>query len=383
MARSAFVLYLLGSGAGCADLLGIPSDPRLIEASEAPGLSESRPFIEQRAGVTDVGSDAVSDASSAGPVNPTGPANDGLLPAIDGLLPANDGLPPANAVDVAQDAEAPPGTGAPPVDAGTPDLCGFGTPQRVLGLELSGTLWRPSLASDGSTLFLARSFGTDQGIFSATRSLPGTSFGPAREVVEVNGPALDGTPFISDDMLTLYLFSTRPGGSGDRDLWSATRSAPAASFQAMEQLRGINGPGRDQVPSLTPDERTLIWESVRPGGAGDSDLWLAERPSRAEDFGSPRNLAELNTPAEDGGPSLSSDGRILFFISNREGGLPDIWTAERTNAVSPFGAATPVAEVNSPADEHDPCISPDGQELFFSSNRSGSQELWVARRECP
>jgi hypothetical protein len=232
-------------------------------------------------------------------------------------------------------------------------------------------------------LFLARSLGNEQQIFTAARTGGGAQFGLAVELVEVNGPTLDGTPFISADLLTLYLFSTRPGGPGDRDLWVATRSLPEGPFQTPEPLPVVNAPGIDQVPALTPDERTLIWESVRAGGAGDADLWMSVRPSRELAFTSPVNIAELNTPAQEGGPSLSSNGLTLFFITNRDAGLPDIWAADRADAASPFAAAHPVSEVNSAADEHDPFISPDDQELFFSSNRGGSQQLWVARRSCP
>jgi hypothetical protein len=147
-------------------------------------------------------------------------------------------------------------------------------------------------------------------------------------------------------------------------------------------VAGVNDVAGDHCPALDGDERLLIFESFRGGGAGDSDLWMAERACASDAFSSPANLAELNPASRAGGPSLSRDGLTLYFTTNREGGLPDVWVADRSDPSSPFGNARPVDEVNSDEDEHDPRLTSDGNELFFSSNRDGSQALWRAAWIC-
>jgi Tol biopolymer transport system component len=73
----------------------------------------------------------------------------------------------------------------------------------------------------------------------------------------------------------------------------------------------------------------------------------------------------------------------LFFTSDRDGGDSDIWTASRATTDGTFGGATDLAEVNSSAADVDPAISAQGSELFFSSNRGGSYQIWRPALGCP
>ena len=61
--------------------------------------------------------------------------------------------------------------------------------------------------------------------------------------------------------------------------------------------------------------------SHRGGGYGQADIWLARRPTMNDSWGQPVNLGPLiNTSAWDGAPCLSSDGLELYFDSDRLGG---------------------------------------------------------------
>lgn len=84
------------------------------------------------------------------------------------------------------------------------------------------------------------------------------------------------------------------------------------------------------------------------------------------------NSSELNTPALDGCPILSPDGKRLFMASNRPGGHGglDIWVAMRESADAPFGAPVNLpAPVNSAADDF--CPTPlRGDRLLFVSRRT-------------
>ncbi len=79
----------------------------------------------------------------------------------------------------------------------------------------------------------------------------------------------------------------------------------------------------------------------------------------------------LNTPADDIGPVISADGSRLYLYSNRAGGQGgfDLYVSYREgNHWTPPKELGP--EINSPADEYDPAVSTDGKQLFFSSNRT-------------
>ena len=79
----------------------------------------------------------------------------------------------------------------------------------------------------------------------------------------------------------------------------------------------LNTTGAESNPAVSPDGRSLVFQSFRDSDAiGEQDLYLSERT----DFGwsTPRLLPEpLNSPASDGYPSFSPDGRFFFFASDR------------------------------------------------------------------
>lgn len=201
-----------------------------------------------------------------------------------------------------------------------------------------------------------------------------------------NSPGFDGGPSVSDDGLSLFFISDRPGGQGG-DIWVATRGAISESFRSPVNLGPVvNGPGDEGAPSISSDGLSLYFDSDRVGGEGRSDLWVTSRPSTSAPFGSPVNLGPpVNTESPESHPDISSDGLSLYFSSSRPGtcGTSDLWVATRSTPAGPFAAPTKISPVNSCVADEEPSISSDGLALFFSSNRapgSGGYDLWVATR---
>ena len=221
-------------------------------------------------------------------------------------------------------------------------------------------------------------------IFSTARANPSAPFVAAALTAGVNSSASEGTPIESFDGRTLYFYSTRPGGPGNRDLWSATRPDRSSNFAAPSPLAAINGPGVDHLPWLSRDELTVVFSSIRPGGDGDGDLWVSRRQAPDQDFSSPVLLDGVNSPAAEGRAALSSDQRSIIFASSRAGGRGafDLWTATRASVDDGFGEAENLAELNGTSSEIDPFLSEDGRELLFVSDRRGRSEIWRATRPC-
>jgi Tol biopolymer transport system component len=260
----------------------------------------------------------------------------------------------------------------------------FSDPERITGLGLSGNLYGPSLSADGLTMYLAENTGSDEDIYVATRSDRGIVFSAATSVPNINSSDYDGTPFISSNGLTIYFYTERPGGLGIRDIMSASRSSVDSPFDAPTWLTEVNSNATEHLPMLTQDELVIIFDSDRPGGEGDLDLWIAERGDRSDAFSSATNITELNSPQRDTGASLLSDGLTIFFSSSRpsgQGGF-DIWFATRTDVDSRFSSPENLTVLNSSQWELDPSISEDGEELLFSSNRTGKFQIWRSTREC-
>lgn len=132
--------------------------------------------------------------------------------------------------------------------------------------------------------------------------------------------------------------------------------------------------------SLSPDGKTALWFSRdRPGGAGGYDIWIARW--NAEGW-TPAMPVPFNSPLRDFDPAFSSDGRHVYFCSDRPGGLggDDLYRVAVTE--DGFGAAEPLGPaVNSAGNEFAPMLSPDGRRLLFSSDRpggAGGHDLFTA-----
>jgi len=113
-----------------------------------------------------------------------------------------------------------------------------------------------------------------------------TNLGPT-----VNSSAADHNPSISADGLELYFSSYRPGGSGDTDLWVTTRATTNDEWGEPANLGPtINSSGNDGGPCISPDGCTLVFNSIRSGGYGNLDIWVTKRATRSDDWGPPVNL---------------------------------------------------------------------------------------------
>ena len=196
----------------------------------------------------------------------------------------------------------------------------------------------------------------------------------------VNSSAADHNPSISADGLELYFSSYRPGGSGDTDLWVTTRATTDDPWGEPANLGPtINSSGNDGGPSISPDGCTLVFNSSRSGGYGNLDIWVTRRATRSDDWGPPVNLGPpVNSSAQEMAPNISYDGLHLFF-SDYTGGLrsggfgrTDLWTSSRQTVTDPWEIPVNLGStVNSSVHDLTPSISADGLMLFIMSNRSG------------
>lgn len=142
-------------------------------------------------------------------------------------------------------------------------------------------------------------------------------------------------------------------------------STEKSSWSAPVKLGApVNSPtANDQGPALSSDGLSLYFCSNRLGGSGGNDLWVSRRASKKGTWGTPVNLGpSVNSSAGDCGPSLSADGRLLFFTSNRAGGAGnnDIYMTSRTDRTDDLSWGTPVRlgpEINTAAFEFSPFIT--------------------------
>jgi hypothetical protein len=235
----------------------------------------------------------------------------------------------------------------------------------------------PFILRGGKTFYMARGpqYGGSGGIdiWVSTRESSDDPWGAPVNVGEpVNSTANDFCPTISRDGHLFYFVSNRPDGCGGDDIYT-TRLRPAG-WDPVANLGcaadgGPNSAGNEASPFPLPERAagpTLYFSSTR---AGTMDLYRSE--SHGGVFGAATAIAELNTAAADGQPSLRRDGLEIFFFSNRPGAQGnDIYAATRDSTSDPWSTAVNLGlNVNSPASETRPSLSWDGTTLYFGSTR--------------
>jgi len=186
------------------------------------------------------------------------------------------------------------------------------------------------------------------------------------------------------DGLEAYTATDSFGGYGAYDLYVFKRETADTGWGPPMNLgETVNTSKYETDGPISPDGLTLYFSSNGHGGYGQSDIFVMKRAARSDPWGEPTNLGPaVNSPNWDLNATLSADGLTLFFGSDRPGGSgnSDIWMTRRASLSDPWGQAVNLGPtVNGPAEDDLPYISPDGLTLCFLSNRSGgygSYDLW-------
>jgi Tol biopolymer transport system component len=191
----------------------------------------------------------------------------------------------------------------------------------------------------------------------------------------------DVWPQVSKDGLTMYFSSDRPGGCGYQDIWIATRESPEDSWQEPVNLGpAVNSNDWDWAPCVSLDGLELYFTSEHDCKDGDWDLWVSTRPTMDASWGPAMNLGDtVNSEYPDGNPTLSGDGLTLIFSSERVGGKGsgDLWMTQRSSVTEPWGEPVNIGgTVNTNSYEGAPSLSPDGRWLFYTSTQANSPSTW-------
>lgn len=132
-------------------------------------------------------------------------------------------------------------------------------------------------------------------------------------------------------------------------------------------------------PSLSKDGKTLYFSSDMPGGMGGEDIWKVSVDG--DSYGTPENLGEnVNTEGDESFPFITDDN-ILYFTSNaREGfGGFDIYKIDLVNDTHPVNIGAPV---NTEKDDFSFSFNKEKKVALFSSNRAGVDNIYLAYPVC-
>jgi len=294
-------------------------------------------------------------------------AIDSIAPMDSSVMDAADTAPPPS--DASVDTGPPPRPTAP-----------FGTPRLIT--ELSDPDWfddDPTLSADRLVIVFnsTRDTGIDD-LFMSERASVGDSWPAPRRLTEINSPSMDTTPGLSGDGLTLHFASSRAGGLGGLDIYRTSRAARGGAWSSPTHVDVLSSAIHESAVSPILDETltAIVLEDT-----GNPHIFESRRASSSEPWSTPVEL-NLTTSSTERSSRLEASGLGVWFESNRPGGSGnyDLYFAVRPAIGSPFEAPINVSELNTAFSEGDPWISPDLRHIVFVSNRTGSYELYEASR---
>ncbi|HQQ94740.1 MAG TPA: hypothetical protein PLQ93_09310 [Bacteroidia bacterium] len=191
----------------------------------------------------------------------------------------------------------------------------------------------------------------------------------------VNSPYPDYSPVLNADENTLIFTTRRPGSTGGlktpegdyfEDIVVSRLDANGKWSKAQSLSENVNSMGHEASINLSPDGQTLI---VFKDNNGNGDIYYTTfdgtQWSTLREFGS-----NVNTEFWESHACLNADGTVLFFVSDRPGGLggKDIYRCVKLPNGEWSKALNMGSNINSEYDEDGAFIHPDGQTFFFSSN---------------
>ena len=225
-------------------------------------------------------------------------------------------------------------------------------------------------------------------IYRATYNANGT-ISDAVAVENLNTKWHDGPVSITSDGSTMYYGSesfnekeftkdkAKNAKYGKIYLYKATKEGD--NWSNVKPLP-FNNKGYDvRNPSISKDGKTLYFSSNMPGGLGGEDIWKVA--VNGDEYGTPENLgAKVNTEANESFPYIT-DANVLFFSSNGKqgfGGL-DVFKMDLNKGTEAMNVGEPV---NTSKDDFAFTYNTTKKVGFFSSNRDGNDDIFKADPIC-
>jgi len=257
-----------------------------------------------------------------------------------------------------------------PVNIGYPANTGY--------MEIS-----PSTGADDNILYLAsrRSGGQDGydiwkivrtgGVWSQATCLP----------LPTNTVQDDVDPFYrSITPAELYDASNRPGGMGGFgrfDLWFF-RAQGSLWINPVNLGAPVNTNYNEHDPCIVESPPILYFTSTQSGNYDVyQSMYVGSSWQMPVSVGS-----SINTQFDETGVFVVPNGTHMYFSSNRPGGYGGYDLYEASYTLGSWGNVQNMGPViNTSYDEISPCLSLDGAELYFSSNRPGGfglNDIWVS-----
>lgn len=226
-------------------------------------------------------------------------------------------------------------------------------------------------------------------LYQAVHNTDGT-FAEATPVGSINTMYHDGPATVSADGKTMYFASESfKEREFNKDRKNKLKMGQVYLYKATKtgdtwgNIKEVGFNSRDYSvsnPSLSPDGKMLYFSSNMPGSLGGNDVW---RVAINDDgtYGTPENLGtKVNTPANESFPFITDDNRLFFASDGKKGfGGLDVFVIDLAKGTDAMNVGMPV---NSEKDDFAFSFNSAKNIGFFSSNRDGNDNIYQATPVC-
>lgn len=210
-------------------------------------------------------------------------------------------------------------------------------------------------------------------LFLVKQDEKGAWLAPVELEDEVNTEYDEGTPSFSPDGNTMYYTycAQDPEGPRTAEIYISTRSSAkwGKGTRATIVKDSVTALGH---PSISPDGKYLYFVSDAVGGFGGKDIFRAR--VAGNDFGPMENLGEeINTPGDEMFPYIR-DSVTLYFASNGHPGMGglDLFKATQ-DSTGKWNVENLGAPINSMGDDFGITFAGKEERGFFCSNRNDAR----------
>ena len=209
--------------------------------------------------------------------------------------------------------------------------------------------------------------------------------------IPINGEFSDFNPVITADQSAIFFTSRRlrrdsnqvsnefifspQDGRHYEDVYVAYKNIKTGEWEEPELMDFSNARSNQATISVSGDGQFLF---IYKDNDGDGNIYVSEREGfdygELKYLGGENSEVDINSPYWETHATLSADGKTLYFVSDRPGGLGgrDIYRSVKLPNNEWSKALNVGAPINSEYDEDSPFFHPDGKTLYFSSNGNKS-----------
>ena len=227
-------------------------------------------------------------------------------------------------------------------------------------------------------------------------------FASCEQSVALKSHPINFTPTNMGPNINTKYDDFHPAITVDEELFLLTSNIPANASMNQEDLfycvkngnewtprmvfpKPITTTGNEGAESISADGKTMIFTLCNAqGGLGSCDIYITYKVGNQ--WIKPMNIgAPVNSRYWESQPTLSADGRTLYFVSNRQGGQgkKDIWMSKLDDNNKWSNPKNLGPNINTKDEEESPFIHADGTTLYYSSDGlpgMGKKDIFVTKQ---